>query len=1048
MTSSPETTKKILAQALAAHRGGALADAELGYRTILATEPHHGDALHLLGALAVQAGRADQGIALIRRALLARPDNGPAHRNLANALLGDGDAEGALRSYEAACVLEPAGAAAHHGRANALAALGRDDAAIAAQVEAIRCAPDHRDAWYNLGLSLLRTTRHDEAMTSFDRALELGGDPAARANCHVNRAAALRGLGRLEDALVACDAVLGILPGHGAALRNKAMLLDELGRYDACVAACTAALAAEPGHAETMHRRGTALSRLRRHEEAADALREAIAAEPGSARYRNNAGLVLRELGRHKEALACFDAARVIDPGCADIHHGRGLSLHDLGRPREAVESYDAAIAIDPDCAEAHSNRGNALHACGRHMEALDSYARALALRPDYADAMFNRAIALEAIGRHADAIESYGEALSARPDHAAAACNRGNALRELGRDDEAFASYERAIAADPGLAEAHNNLGVLLRARRRVADAERCYRTAIALRPDYAEAWNNLGTALNGLGRAKEALAAYDEAIRLRPGYADAFSNRGGALKDLGRHGAAISSFEQAIAIRPDHADAWYNRGNTLQDQNRFGEAVASSDRAISIAPGHADAHNNRANALLDMRRVGEALAGFADAIATVPGDWDKKSNRLFAMNYAASIAPEEIAAAHRAFGVALAAAHAGTRPPRRATDHRRRLRIGYVSGDFRMHSVGYFIEGILTGHAASGAMDIIAYSNHDGGDIATARMRRNVHAWREIAGVGDEEVAATIRADRIDILVDLSGHTARSRLPLFARRPAPVQASWIGYPQTSGLAEMDWIIADATVLPEEDEHLYVERPMRLAGCYLCYGGPPVVPTPPPALVSGHVTFGCFNVIKKISDPTLGAWAEIIRRVPAARLLVKTHAVRDAGVAAAFRHAFAAHGGDPERLDLEGHLSTEAHWRRFADVDIMLDPFPYNGCTSTAEALNAGVPVIALRGRGGMMTRSGETLLTAAGLEDLIAPDVAGYVDLAVATASDLDRLGRARARVSAAGFSDVAHFAPRLEQAYREMWADGCKRDADLSGVSPTRLAAGSRR
>ncbi len=1048
MTMHTDQSALLLAQALAAHRRGALDDAEDGYRRILEAAPEHGEALHLLGALAIQAGRNAEGIALIRRSLVACPDNATAHRNIASALLVAGDPAAALQSAEAACALDPGRATAHHGRANALAALGRDEEAIAAQVEALRRAPDHRDAWYNLGLSLLRVARHDEALSCFDRALELGGTDGARANCHVNRAAALRGLDRTAEALAACDAALAAQSGHAAALRNQAMLLEELGSHLGCVAACDAALAAEPGHAETLHRKGMALSRLGRHADAADALREAIAADPGNARYQNNAGLVLREIRRHAQALACFEAAIVQDPTCVDAHLGRGLALHDLGRVSEAVESYDAAIALESGCAEAHNNRGNALHACGRGTEALISYARAIALRPGYADAMFNRAIALEAMERHAEAVDGYADALAAQPDHAAAACNRGNALRAVGRDDEALASYDRAIAIDAALAEAHNNRGVLLRARRRLAEAEDCYRKAIALRPDYAEAWNNLGTALNGLGRSWDAVAAYDEAIRLKPDYADAFSNRGGALKDLGRHRDAIASFEQAISIRPGHADAWYNRGNTLQDQNHLAEAVASYDHAIGLAPGHSDAHNNRANALLDMRRIDEALAGFADAIGTVPNDWDKKSNRLFAMNYAADISPETIANAHRAFGSKLAAAHADFLSPKPYADLRRRLRIGYVSGDFRMHSVGYFIEGILAAHAASGAVDVVAYSNHDGGDIATARMRRHVQAWRDIAGIADDEVDATIRNDRIDILVDLSGHTARSRLPLFARRPAPVQASWIGYPQTTGLAAIDWIIADATVLPEEDEHLYVERPMRLPGCYLCYRGPSIAPTPLPARARGHITFGCFNVLKKISDPVLDAWADILRRLPDARILVKTHAVSDPSVAAAFRRSFAARGGDPERLDLEGHLGADAHRRRFGDIDIMLDPFPYNGCTSTAEALNAGVPVVALRGRGGMMTRSGETLLAAAGLVELIAPDIDGYVSRAVAMATDLDALARLRARVSAAGFSDISGFAPQLEQAYRRMWADWCMRHGGSSVDPATRAATGSSR
>ncbi len=1037
----------LLATAVDHHRAGRRADAEHGYRAVLAVEPRHFDALQLLGALAVEDGRCDSGIALLRSAIEVRGDHAASRRNLARALLGAGQAEEALASAEHACALAPAHAGNQHVRGNALAALGRDAEAIDAQVAAIHAEPGQRDAWYNLALALLRAGRADEALSSLDHAIALGCDDARLADCEASRATALRALGRLEDAILAATRAATLRPDDGAKGRNLSILLEEAGRHDECLEACDAALRAEPGHAETLHRRGAMLSRLGRREEAAGSLLAAIAAEPRSARYRCNAGLVLHELGKAQEALACFEAAIGLDPLAAAAHHGKGLALHELGRAKEAVAAYDAAIAIDPGAAEAFSNRGNALHDCRRDEEALESYARALALAPGYADAHFNRAIALEALARPAEALDAYGDAVAANPSHARAFCNRGNVLARLARNEEALESYDRAIAVDQGLAEAHNNRGVLLRALRRHAEAAESYRRAIALRPAYAETWNNLGTALAALGAHEEAIAAYDQAVRLRPDYADAFSNRGCAFMSMKALQDSLSSFDRAIAIRPDHADAWYNRANALQEHNRFVDAIASYDQALAIAPGHANALNNRAKALLDMRRVDAALEDFGHSVALLRGDWDKRSNLLFTMNYSSTLSPEEIAQAHRAFGRDLAVATRAAGRRGHAASPRRRLRVGYVSGDFRQHSVGYFLEGVLAAHAARAQVDVFAYANQETSDLATARMKRSVQGWRDIAFMSDDDAHDAIEADGIDILVDLTGHSARSRLPLFARRPAPVQASWIGYPQTTGLDAIDWIIADPTVLPPEDEHLYVERPMRLDGCYLCYSAPQIAPSPLPALARGHVTFGCFNVLKKIADPVLAAWAGILGRTPGARILVKTHAVGDTRVAEDFRKAFAALGGDPSRLDLEGRLPTDAHRRRFADIDIMLDPFPYNGCTSTAEALNAGVPVVSLRGRGGMMTRSGETLLKAAGLGDWVAGDVGAYVDIAVARARDLDALAALRAHVGVAGFSDAPAFVHRLEDAYRRMWEDWCERDLATPG-QPSRMAVGVRR
>jgi len=1030
MTTRLEATT-LLATAVADHRAGRRGDAERGYRAILAADPRHFDALQLLGALVVEDGRCEAGIALLRSAIGVRGDHAASRRNLARALLGDGQAEEALASAEHACAIAPAHAGNQHVRGNALAALGRDAEAIDAQVAAIRAEPGHRDAWYDLALALLRAGRADEALSTLDHAIALGCDDARLADCEASRATALRALGRLEDAILAATRAATLRPGDGAKGRNLSILLEEAGRHDECLEACDAALRAEPRHSGILHRRGTTLARLGRQEEAVASLMAAIELEPGSARYRCNAGQLLQELGRAEDALANFDAAISVDPLCAEAHQGRGLALHDLGRAAEAVAAFDAAIAIDPTSAEAFSNRGNALHDCRRDEEALASYARALVLAPDFADAHFNRAIALEAMARPAEALDAYDDAVAANPSHARALCNRGNVLARLARNEDFLDSYDRAIVVDQGLVEAHNNRGVLLRTLRRHVEAAESYRHAIALRPACAETWNNLGTALAALRRHKEAVSAYDEAIRLKPDYADALSNRGSALASMQRLQDALASFDRAIAIRPDHADAWYNRANALQEHNRFVDAIESYNRALTIAPGHANALNNRAKVLIDIRRVDEGLQDFNHATALVAKDRDKQSNLLFTMNYSSTLSPEEIAQAHRTFGRDLAAATRAASRRGHAAGTRRRLRVGYVSSDFRQHSVGYFLEGVLAAHASLGRVDVFAYANQDDYDLATTRIMRTVRGWRDISCMSDEKAHAAIEADGIDILVDLTGHTAGSRLPLFARRPAPVQASWIGYPQTTGLEAIDWIIADPTVLPPEDEHLYVERPMRLDGCYLCYSAPRIAPSPLPALACGHVTFGCFNVLKKITDPVLAAWAEILERTPGSRILVKTHALGDTRVAEDFREAFAALGGDPSRLDLEGRLPTDAHRRRFADIDIMLDPFPYNGCTSTAEALNAGVPVVSLRGRGGMMTRSGETLLKAAGLDDWVAGDVSAYVDIAVARAHDLDTLAALRAHVGVSGFSDAPAFVQRLEDAYSRMWEYWCERN-----------------
>lgn len=612
----------------------------------------------------------------------------------------------------------------------------------------------------------------------------------------------------------------------------------------------------------------------------------------------------------------------------------------------------------------------------------------------------------------------------------------------------------------DPRLAEAlaHHRAG-------RLEQAVAGYEAAIAAGLDGAELRNNLGHALRGLGRREQALLHYTRAARQKQGYFRAELARAELAAELGRLAEAAEAFAAAIPLAPDPDALRIRLAGAQAALNRPDLAVATLRQ---VAPGRPDAavlHNNLGNALL---AVGQPMAGLSElraAQALLPGRpeplvnlahaqmaagqaeaaaaacaealsidadyWPAWHNRLLALNYCAGETPEAIAAEHRRFGERLAAATPALPPPDNLPEPLRRLRVGYLSGDLRGHSVGYFLDGVLAAHDQA-AVEIVAYATQPAEDHVTARMRPHVAAWRSVAGLDDAALAARIRADAIDILVDLSGHSGHTRLPMLARRPAPVQAAWIGYPQTTGLAAIDWILADALVLPPQDEALYVERPMRLPGCYLCYAAPPppVPRGPPPSLAAGFVTFGCFNGLAKLNDAVLAAWARILRELPLARLLVKTRALGEPAMAAAFRDRFHRLGGDAGRLELQGHLAARQHYARFADVDLMLDPFPYGGCTTLVEAIHAGVPTIALRGRGGMMTRSAETLLAAVGEPGWLAADLDEYVARAVGLARDREALAAARARLSPAALREAGPFARRLEAAYREMWRDWCGR------------------
>jgi len=586
-------------------------------------------------------------------------------------------------------------------------------------------------------------------------------------------------------------------------------------------------------------------------------------------------------------------------------------------------------------------------------------------------------------------------------------------------------------------------------------------FNRAIALGLDAPEIRNNLGQALRFSGDLAAAEAAYCEALRQRPAYVRAAANLVGMLlparadaaqaviatalaagagedlhravvvpwRDAGRLDRAVFHLRALLETAPGDALMRNELGTALMGIGQPSAALPHLARVAEELPDRADAKVNYGLALQQSGDIAEAMAVQRRAIAQDPLCRPAWQNLLLGLNYMPGITAEEVAAAHRAYAARFG--RPAPAPFANTPDPDRRLRIGMLSGDFRQHPVGYFLEAAITAHQRAG-FHLTAYDIGKRADATTARLRGIFDAWRSVGALEDEAIVAQIRADGIDILVDLTGHTETSRIGVMEYRPAPVQVSWIGYANTNGVAAMDWIIADAVALPPEDEALYIEKPLRLPCCYLCYTPPreAVAPSPPPMLRHGHVTFGCFNNLAKINDEVLAAWAAILNRLPDARLLLKTAVLREAETAQKLRARFAAAGGDVARLDMEGHSLHAAYFARYATVDFMLDPFPFPGGTTTAEAIHAGVPTLTRRGRGGMISRNGETLLSAVGLQDWIAADTADYVEKAVAFARDGQGLAAIRADLSLGPLGDAATYARGLEAAWRLIWRDWCAR------------------
>ncbi|MEO5375317.1 MAG: tetratricopeptide repeat protein [Alphaproteobacteria bacterium] len=646
----------------------------------------------------------------------------------------------------------------------------------------------------------------------------------------------------------------------------------------------------------------------------------------------------------------------------------------------------------------------------------------------------------------------------------------RGLIARGLGRDDEAFSSLRLAVQLEPGLVEAHRVLGDILRQRNRYAEAAICYHAAVDLDPDNWHSRQNLANCLEAIGDSEAAEAHYREILRRtglvtttalalavmlngreshaealdlldqvvyhHPTMAAAHNARGIALAGLDRATEAEAAYREALVLDPHLVGALSNLGCLLQGWGRLTEAIACHRAALDLKRDTAVAHSNLGLALTTCARVPEAIAAFMQAMALDQNNPRVHSNFLLCLSYDAAGVPEDIAREHRLWSArhaaALTAAAAPHLRPAAPRDPEGRLRVGYVSADFRTHSVAYFAEPVIAAHDRR-RVEVFCYADFSvsAADGTSDRIRAAADHWTDITGRTDADVAATIRADGVDILVDLSGHTAGHRLLVFARRPAPIQVSWIGYPPTTGLTAMDYRFTDAIADPPgETEHLYAETLVRLPGGFLCYRPPETAPevAPPPMTGAGCVTFGSFNNLAKINPPVAEVWGEVLRRVPGSRLMLKSRVFNDAAVRADIEALFAAHGVPPERLLLLMHRNTpEDHLDLYRHVDIGLDPFPYNGTTTSCEALWMGVPVITLTGAS-HVSRVGTSLLTRLGLGALIARTPSEYVSIAEMLAGDLELLsslrGGLRSLFATSGMIDAGRFTTGVEAAYAEIW------------------------
>jgi predicted O-linked N-acetylglucosamine transferase (SPINDLY family) len=640
--------------------------------------------------------------------------------------------------------------------------------------------------------------------------------------------------------------------------------------------------------------------------------------------------------------------------------------------------------------------------------------------------------IRLYTAGRFADLEKATRAVLRLQPNYGFGWKLLGAALHAQGKD--ALPAFTKAGALLPQDAEAHNNLGTALTHKGESEAALLAYQKAIALVPGYAEARANVARLLGELGRTVEALPHARAWVELQPASSEAHARLGNLLRESGDSEGAIAEYHRVLELG-DQRLGNLNLGAAYFDIGDFSRAMAYGEKAVELAPDMAESHFNYGTALSSFGRVAEAIPCFARAVAIKPGDAYLHHNLLFNNNYLPYPDAQQLDDARRYGALAAARATPYTawqtgREPGKA------LRVGLVSNDFRNHPVGHFLHGALGALAGRAELEFHGYTNHRDSDAITEEIRTRCRGWREVRALSDAELAAAIHGDAIDILLDLGGHTKGSRLDMFAWKPAPVQASWLGYFATTGLAAMDYLIADRHTLPPGEDAAYVERIWRLPDTRLCFSDPgsdiPVGPLP--LLANGYPTFGCFNNLSKIHDGVVALWARVLHAIPDARLLLKNKQFADVQAAHYLAARFAAHGVAAERLHFEGPSSRADYLAAHNRIDIALDPFPYTGGTTTAEALWMGVPVLTLAGER-FLARQSEGLLNNAGLEDWVARNADDYVAKATGFVRNpsLATLRQGlRTRALASPVFDAPRFAAHFAQALRGMWQQWCTSQA----------------
>jgi protein O-GlcNAc transferase len=845
----------------------------------------------------------------------------------------------------------------------------------------------------------------------------------------INLAVKNRKAGQLENAKHFYQKVLQIDPEHTESLFNLGIIENTLGNIDQAGYYFKKVTLLKPDWLEAHFYLGYILLQNENIKEAEISLKKVIFLNPNYPIAYNLLGFISQRENKNSQAIEFYNRAISLKPDYAEACNNLGNVLLSMGRTEEAINNLQRAVQLKNNFEEPVYTLANIFSELHQSELAIHYYNRAISLKPDFAEPYYKLGNIYLELEKFQEAKINFKQAVYLNPRFSEAYNNLGNIFLNENNFSEAEFNLRQALKINPGMSGPYNNLGNLYVSQDKLQEAEYCYRQAILLLPGYAEAYYNLGNILLDQRKLAEAEINYNKAISLKPDYPEPYNNLGNIFFSQKKISDAIRSYHKAIELKPDYSGAYFNLGGALLSISKLDDAMFNFKKAIEINPDYSDAYTNLGNVLLAQGKVNEAIEHYQKALKIKPDCFTSNSNLLLALQYKDNLSDGEWQSFLMKFSDECKKIIPEIKQSKKDRNPDKKLKIGYVSPDFRIHSCAWFIEPLFANHDKE-KFEIFCYSVLENPDSFTEKFKKLADVWHDTEDLTNKELIELIQNDGIDILVDLAGHTANNRLAIFAGKPAPVQVSWLGFPASTGLDTIDYKLSDKWLAPENSTEYFSEKVWRLNRVMHCYQAPD--PSPPvstlPYNTNGYITFASFNNLTKITEKTVEIWAKVLDEVSGSILILKANQSAAVELQDKISGLFIDHGISSERIKFVNPLpNTYDHLNYYNQVDIGLDTFPYNGATTTVEALWMGVPVISMAGERAA-SRYGLAFLSAVGLPELATGNSDEFIKTAVALANNPETLDKLRSslreKLLNSQLCDRTGFTKEIENAYQEMW------------------------